>query len=551
MHNVSLTLTTILNSSDFKFKRVACQQKETSSDLIWKCHYRENTNFYIGYQDDYTFLADEDLKSYILINSTKKDIVEKKVTKPIIYVSEERYFLRWAGVPYNLTTQEALQCEVSYKEESKSWEDSRSGLCQFSWGIILRDQLLPKLNYVARMRAKPWFDDESWSNWSSEVVIPLRSKVNSSDDAKPRNLRCVNSTCMWETRLEVADSVQFSLYYRQNQLDNELECKPSCQKEMLHHPYISCHCHIPDRDFNLLMVTVKPKQETKFIPSCSNIQGPSMHLMIEERGQGELFIAKWSPEVIHGVSWIYQICYGIDNQTLEQIHLNCEHKSINQSGAPEFILKLHQHLQPSTRYYVKVRIRVDQPKPNMCYSGPWSEWSNIQRLETKAVVDLHPLYMMIPICFFILIICSVYASKVLKRYKQWEKRIPDPSKGIFTGDFLEKKSKLNWQCQQHSMYEELIDVCSPFSLERVPKDLISSEKSLDDLSSTGMELMAEEDPNGIFPFILQEEDIDANIVVSGYKAFSEVVCDLKNEKSMDTKLQDNSFDGLYINYPSG
>ncbi|KAM4664351.1 cytokine receptor common subunit beta-like [Discoglossus pictus] len=532
-----------------EFLMVPCQQTKTLSGIMWSCSYRIGS-FFNGRKDIYTFIPDKDLKSQILINFTNKDTMEKKETKPIIYVSEEEYFLRWAEVPDNLTTPEVSQCEVNYKQESKSWEDSYPGLCQSSWGIISRDKLLPEVKYIARMRVKPWSNDENWSTWSTEALLPLRSKVHAAEEAKPQNLRCANLTCMWETRLEVTDSVVFSLYYKQNQMDKELECEPSCQEEVPSVPYISCHCYIPAEGFNLQMVTVKPKQENKTIQPCSNIRVPPRHLKVEEKDQGESFLAKWDTEEINNVPWIYQVCYGIDNSTSTQMPVDCEQIPKEQPDTQR-LLVLHQDLTPSTRYYMKVRMRVNQHKPNTCYSGVWSEWSNIQRWETKSVVDLRLLYLMIPVCFIILIICSVYATKILKRStKQWEDRIPDPGKSTFIGDFLQKRSHLNRQCPEYYMYEELIDICSPVSLEMVNKGLSSSERNLDDRSTPGMAPMDDNDSHGIFQMIVQDEDVEGPVVVSAYKLFTDVAHDLPNEDLMDNQFQDISFNGPYITCPS-
>ncbi|XP_053573897.1 cytokine receptor common subunit beta isoform X2 [Bombina bombina] len=385
-----------------------------------------------------------------------------------------------------------------------------------------------------------------WSNWSSEILLAPRKKVKLSDEAKPQNLRCSNFTCTWEIRLEVKSSVSFSLFYKQNQTDQELEYSPSCLEEDVNIPYVSCHCSIPPTELHLQessIVTVRPKQGNITLQSCFYIKFAPRNLTLQVRDQGEEYLATWNTERLRSATFRYEVCYGEGNASL--IEESSDGEKCLQNKFPELLLILNTDIKTATMYYMRVRMRIDEPNPEHCYNGPWSEWSNFSTWETKTVLDLGLLYVMVPICFILLISSTLYGCKILKRTKeQWKARIPDPSKSIFINDFLQG-SHLKCQYEENHHYEELFDVCKTMTSYKDFKDFTINEIKKEDVGSENMEQIDYDDSFGIF----QNDDIDStnlNVVISGYKPFSELIDDQKTVKQKDSQLLQNAYDGPYI-----
>ncbi|CAI9607912.1 unnamed protein product [Staurois parvus] len=272
------------------------------------------------------------------------------------------------------------------------------------------------------------------------------------DNAKPQNLHCndtdANFTCSWHVREEISESIDFDLYY------NEKACQPKCLQDAL--KYLTCHCNImTDGDVNTsAYISVKPRKPEKSISSvksfrlCLIYQLPPRNLTINETKRGEAFTATWkdtTPEH-RDFHYLYELCYW-NQSDLKQIEVpnNCpvEPEEIKSNQDPSKIFQLGKQLKPSSNYSVMVRVRLNEENKKHCFQGPWSEWSKIQTLTTKAVPSLIVLYIMIPICVIIFVLFAVCGYSALVRYtKQWDESIPNPNKSTIIKGLQKTKNRL-------------------------------------------------------------------------------------------------------------
>ncbi|XP_075434310.1 cytokine receptor common subunit beta-like isoform X2 [Ascaphus truei] len=425
------------------------------SDLLWTCHTpRKQSTFIVSLVEKYTFLPDRNLESHIHLNLSNKDSMQ--VGAPIIYINEVGNLLLWWKDPYSLTPENQTQCDVNYKQESETWEDSSSGECVQPWGVIRKDLLAPGVRFVARVRTKPRYEDR-WGNWSSEVLLERQT----ADEARPQNLRCTAVgdtllTCSWEVRLEVAGSVSFSLFYKHHLSGREVENPPSCRQEVPGRPYLSCRCDITTADWDPLelhVIRVRPKQEVKRCQVCLHIRVPAGNITMEAAAEG-IYKASWSrPDHLSG-NWYYQLCYGkvAPGREMQPVAKegspDCLNRLINiTNGHPERSFSLSKHLEPSSLYYIKVRKRVAEDKPDDCFNGPWSEWSLEHKWRTSAVTDLRGLYALIPICAIVFMACCLYGYTYLARSKKkWEDMTPNPGQSKLMIHYLQKTIQCHqWQ----------------------------------------------------------------------------------------------------------
>ncbi|XP_072255754.1 uncharacterized protein [Pyxicephalus adspersus] len=291
----------------------------------------------------------------------------------------------------------------------------------------------------------------------------LETRPNSEeekDEAKPQNLRCDDTngiiTCSWQIRREISESITFGLFY-----DNDMkECQPKCQQENL--KYCSCHCKIStDSHLNtsalLKTISVKPSNKNPLsFMLCHVYKLPARNLTINETNKGEAFTVTWTNDIEENNNfqddYHYELCYW-NQRDLEIKNPDvCLGKSINIPSNKEHkvMLQLGQLLEPSSNYSLMVRVRLES-KLNHCYKGPWSEWSRVHTITTKAVPNHILLYVLIPICVIILVIFAFWGYKTLVRYKkQWDEKIPNPNKSAIikslqktkNGSFLSNKQHL-------------------------------------------------------------------------------------------------------------
>lgn len=182
-----------------------------------------------------------------------------------------------------------LQFEVVYRRLQDSWEDATT-LYTTSPNVTLgQKQLMPSSTYVARVRTRlgPGSGLSGRpSQWSPEVLWDSPP----GDEALPQNLQCLFDgdtvlSCSWEVRSEVTSSISFTLFYKSSpNAEGEQECSPVLM-EKASGPYVRHRCQIPVHDpwnHSLYTISVRPKEEEKFIKSSDNTGSPDT-----QRDQGQ------------------------------------------------------------------------------------------------------------------------------------------------------------------------------------------------------------------------------------------------------------------------
>ncbi|KAE8619772.1 hypothetical protein XENTR_v10009966 [Xenopus tropicalis] len=374
-----------LYSSIAEYKPSTPCQSPTQTNLTWTCYF-SRSYFYYLLCEEYALLPDRSLE--IQLNLTDKDTGLLEHPAPIIYSSEDRYFLLWSEANSALEnqTQNISQCESRHKKISEAWEKSSVGECIDSWGVFKPE---PGVLHVAKMRVK--YINGHWSNWSSEVVLEPKQ---AEDEAKPQNLRCMHLVgqvlCVWELRVEVADLVAFKLFYKQLNKSDEEECQPTCQAEVPNVPYISCRCSFKMGNLNATswQISVKPGEEKKPILARDNVlYGPPININVQEKDQGQLYQVRWSTETIeHTLKSHFQICYWREGQHPKNVTFpDCQYELQNKSNNEDRVLglRLGKELEPLSTYNIKVRMIIKESEKD-CPCGPWSEWSKSQTWKTKA-----------------------------------------------------------------------------------------------------------------------------------------------------------------------
>ncbi|NWJ10356.1 IL3RB protein, partial [Crypturellus undulatus] len=98
-------------------------------------------------------------------------------------------------------------------------------------------------------------------------------------------------------------------------------------------------------------------------------------------------------------------------------------------------------LESSTKYRGRMRARVNTDG----YHGPWSEWSEEFTWETEKVLSPVVLPVMLPAIIIALIIVAHCSYKYfLRKKKNWEESIPNPSKSLLIQSYLQKVHLGNW-----------------------------------------------------------------------------------------------------------
>ncbi|KAM9293407.1 cytokine receptor common subunit beta-like [Morus bassanus] len=347
------------------------------------------------------------------------------------------FLLTWKAADGSQGLGNALEYEVSYKQEWESWEKAASLLLSSTTRCHLsRKDLVPRSRYAARVRARPGqasgFSGQ-YSEWSTEVSWKTRE-----GGIQPRNLRCLFNgadrlTCSWEVEKAITTSVLFGLFFRATPASAEEECSPVHEKALPHVLYVVQSCEIPVRNSSnqsQYYVSVRAKTEEKLIEACKNIKvlpPANVSVTVTENQEYEL---NWVKHTLryNFIEQRYQVEYWKNSQyekTLQKLNI--------ENDEPPFIFTL-QMLAPSTEYRGKMRARVNRPDD---YEGPWSEWSEEFTWRTENALPPVVLPVMLPGLIIILLIVAYCSYKYFLRKKQmWEEKIPNPSKSLLIQSYL-------------------------------------------------------------------------------------------------------------------
>ncbi|KAM4038567.1 uncharacterized protein ACNLHF_016924 [Anomaloglossus baeobatrachus] len=400
----------------------------------------------------------------------------------------------------------------------------------------------------------------------------LESHLNVSiegDEAKPKNLRCQDSgdqmiICFWEVRQEVADSVDFNLYYR-NDSGKEEACQPRCWLEIPAH--LSCSCNFTAGQPNISMqfrnIRVRPTDpENSYMHFriCKNIKLPPRGLIVEEKIEGETFEISWKNNTIieEYFNNHYEVCYWKENDMKpKKVAFDCPGDAKLQTN--DFIvLNLGVQLQPSSNYSVKVRVRLGEKNPDHCYQGPWSEWSNVQTLHTKSVPNIIMLSILVLSSVIVLVIFAVCGCKTLVRYKkQWDDKIPNPNKSSIIKSLQKAKKEkdrlviryLTLQNGSSVSYEEHLYVepyhkVSMWAPSKDDTSLLKEEE--DEMIQPHSEWIQHDDSQCLFLFNETKEEYPTTSLIDDYKPFAELIDEQETRHPEGPQINVCAFDGPYL-----
>ncbi|XP_001916724.2 cytokine receptor common subunit beta isoform X1 [Equus caballus] len=379
--------------------------------------------FVLADRDYFSFRPDRPLGAQLNINLAQH--VQPPAPKELqITNARDHFLLTWSMALGDSQSHwlSNLEFEVVYRRLQDSWEDAPTLLSDSFQAILGPEHLLPSSTYVARVRARlaPGSGLSGRpSQWSPEV----RWDSQPGDEAQPRDLQCFFDgatalSCSWEVRTEVASSVSFALFYRSSPDAGEEQCSPVLQDQP-GSPYILHRCQIlvPDpRTHSQYLVSVRPKEEEKFIKSSENIQMPPPKLNVTRSTDGYVLLWKAEEMMYKHIGHTFQVQYKKDTASWED-------------SKTELLQNAHSmslpRLEPSTKYQARVRVK---PAPGG-YNGVWSEWSEERSWGTEWELPMWVLALILVFATLVLLpalrFCGVYGYRLNRK---WEEKIPNPSK---------------------------------------------------------------------------------------------------------------------------
>ncbi|KAM4039633.1 uncharacterized protein ACNLHF_017701 isoform 2-T2 [Anomaloglossus baeobatrachus] len=471
---------------------------------------------------------------------------------------------------------DSLSCVMQYSENSKSivtcsWAESRRSrqLVNMSLAEENKRPFCQKMEPVSFTETHLiWTCHRNFSNYLYTtlyfVFLPdrsLESRLNVSnegDEAKPKNLRCQDSggqmiICFWEVRQEVADSVDFTLYYRKVS-GKEEACQPRCWLEVPAH--LSCSCNFtaghPNISMQLRNIRVRPtdpENSYKSFKVWKNIKLPPRGLIVEEKTEGKTFEISWKKNAIIKEYFKnnYEVCYWKENDMKpKKVAFDCPGDAKLQTN--DFIeLNLGVQLQPSSNYSVKVRVRLGEEHPDDYYQGPWSEWSNVQTFHTKSVPSIIMLSILVLSSVIVLVIFAVCGCKTLVRYKkQWDDTIPNPNKSSIIKSLQKAKKEKNGPSLSYEehLYVEPYHKVSMWAPSKNDTSIPKQEE--DEIIQPHSEWIQHDDSQCLFLFNKTKEEYPTTSVVDDYKPFADLIDEQETRHPEGPQFNVCAFDGPYL-----
>ncbi|XP_017712386.1 PREDICTED: cytokine receptor common subunit beta isoform X1 [Rhinopithecus bieti] len=433
---VNVTLIRRVNDRDLP-EPVSC---DLSEDMPWSaCPYPRcmprrciipYQNFVVTDVDYYSFQPDRPLGTQLTVTLTQH--VQPPAPKDLwISTDQDHFLLTWSVAPgrpqSHWLSLRDLEFEVVYKRLQDSWEDAATLLSNTSQATLGPEHLMPSSTYVARVRARLASGSRLSgrpSEWSPEV----RWDSQPGDEAQPQNLQCFFDgaavlSCSWEVRQEVTSSVSFGLFYKPSPDAREEECSPVL-REGLGSLYTRHHCQIPVPDpgtHSQYIVSVQPRRAEKRIKSSENMSLPPVQMAppsLNVTRDGDSYSLRWETMKMQyeHIDHTFEIQYMKDTATWK------DSKTETLQNAHSMALPA---LEPSTRYWARVRVRTSRTG----YNGIWSDWSEVCSWDTESVL---PMWVLALVVIFLTIavllalrFCGIYGYRLRRK---WEERIPNPSK---------------------------------------------------------------------------------------------------------------------------
>ncbi|XP_029809436.1 cytokine receptor common subunit beta [Suricata suricatta] len=379
--------------------------------------------FVIADQDYFSFRPDRPLGTQLTV--TLDQNVQAPAPKDLqITPTGDRFLLTWSVAPPGSQSHwlSNLEFEVVYKRLQDSWEDAPTLYCNSSQAVLGPEHLIPSSTYVARVRTR-LAPSSRLSGRPSQWSLEVRWDSQTGDKAQPQNLQCLFDgaamlSCSWEVWSQVASSVSFTLFYKPSPSAREEECSPVL-KEPLSSLLVQHRCQIPvpdPRNHSRYTISVRPKEEEKFIKSSDHIQMPPPTLNVTKSSDG--YTLGWVEEEMFykHIGHTFQIQYKKDADLWE------ESKTVTLENAHVMPLP---PLEPVTKYKARVRVR---PTPRG-YNGVWSEWSEECSWDTEWVLPVWVLALILVFTTLALLpvlrFCGIYGYRLNRK---WEEKIPNPSK---------------------------------------------------------------------------------------------------------------------------
>ncbi|NXE08602.1 IL3RB protein, partial [Lophotis ruficrista] len=244
-----------------------------NSTIHWVCHIH-------GYeQKTYNFKLDLTLHAELNVHLFQNVQTLPPQNLSVSLMRSGDFLLTWKAPDGSQGLGDALEYEVTYKQEWESWEKAASLLLSNTTRCHLSHMdLVPGSSYVARVRTRLGRASGSsgqYSKWSTEV-----SWETPEGDLQPKNLRCLFNgadrlTCSWEVKKAITTSVLFGLFFRATPAAVEEECSPVHEKALPHVPYVVQSCEIPvsnSSSQSQYHVSVWAKTEEKQIEPRKNIK---------------------------------------------------------------------------------------------------------------------------------------------------------------------------------------------------------------------------------------------------------------------------------------
>lgn len=377
--------------------------------------------FVIADQDSFSFQPDRPLGTQLTVVLTQH--VQPPAPKDLhVSAAGDRFLLTWNVTLEGSQSQwlSNLEFEVFYRRLQDSWEDASTLYSAIPQADLGPEHLVPSSTYVARVRTRlgPGSGLSGRpSQWSSEV----RWDSQPGDKAQPQNLQCffdggTELSCSWEVRLEVTSSLSFTLFYKSSPSAGEQECHPVLKEAS--GPYVRHRCQVPVADpwnHSQYIVSVRPKEEEKFIKSSDHIQMAPPTLNLTKGRDG--YILRWKVKEVFSeyMQYTFEVQYKKDTDSWEE--------SKTEPLQNTYIMSLPP-LESSTRYQARVRV-----KPYDVYRGIWSEWSEESSWDTEWVLPTWGLALVLVFITLALLLalhfCGTYGYRLNQK---WKEKIPNPSK---------------------------------------------------------------------------------------------------------------------------